>query len=192
MFYFILFILQAKGNIGRLKEKGGFQTRHVSIAENNDTETEFANLKQVLHEIDIDEKIATKADLLTLRYVCEMVSCRAADLASAGICSLLEKMGRKKVTVAVDGTVYKKHPHFARRMQETVDKLAPTYCTATLKLSDDGSGLGAALVAAVASREYHASRDQLLGGGSQVSGLTTFTTGVLAEAAQAEAAKLKK
>ena len=43
------------------------------------------------------------------------------------------------------------HPKFKGYMQETLLELVPD-CTVKLMLSEDGSGRGAALVAAVASR----------------------------------------
>lgn len=122
------------------------------MAETDDTGEQFTNLKDVLKEVGVDPQLATNEDLLILRYACETVSNRSADLAAAGVCALLQRMGRKVVTVAVDGTVYKKHPRFADRMKYTVEKLQPWFCKAKLTMSEDGSGLGAALVAAVASR----------------------------------------
>lgn len=93
---------------------------------------------------------------MTLRYVCEIVSTRAADLASAGVSTLVRRMGekcRKKVTVGVDGTVYKLHPQFAKKMKERCRDLAPDTIEVNLMLSEDGSGRGAALVAAVAASQ---------------------------------------
>ena len=60
-------------------------------------------------------------------------------------------MDKKKLTVAVDGSLFKKHPKFKSYMAETLVELVPE-CKVKLMLSEDGSGKGAALVAAVASR----------------------------------------
>lgn len=58
---------------------------------------------------------------------------------------------RLEITVGVDGTLYKLHPHFSRIMHQTVKDLAPN-CDVTFLLSEDGSGKGAALITAVGCR----------------------------------------
>ena len=79
------------------------------------------------------------------------VSTRAARLAVAGLSAVIQKIGLKELTTAVDGSLYKKHPTFKSIMEETLKELNPGV-TAKLMLSEDGSGKGAALVAAVAAR----------------------------------------
>lgn len=55
------------------------------------------------------------------------------------------------MTVGVDGTLYKLHPHFSRIMHQTVKELSPK-CNVSFLLSEDGSGKGAALITAVGVR----------------------------------------
>ena len=55
------------------------------------------------------------------------------------------------MTVAVDGTLFKKHPTFQQHMEECLSELVPQY-EVKLMLAEDGSGVGAALAAAVAKR----------------------------------------
>lgn len=62
-------------------------------------------------------------DCENVRYVCSVVSRRAAHLASAGIACLLEKMGENNVTVGIDGSVYRFHPHFHDLMTEKIKQL---------------------------------------------------------------------
>lgn len=64
---------------------------------------------------------ATEADMAGVRHVCESVSRRAAYLVSAGIATLLNKMDEPRVTVGIDGSVYRFHPHFHTLM---CDKIA--------------------------------------------------------------------
>ncbi|KFP40473.1 Hexokinase-2, partial [Chlamydotis macqueenii] len=70
---------------------------------------------------------------------------------------------RLRSTVGVDGSVYKKHPHFARRLHKTVRKLLPD-CEIRFVRSEDGSGKGAAMVTAVAYRlaAQHKARQKIL------------------------------
>ena len=51
-----------------------------------------------------------------MRRVCEAITTRAARLAAMGIVTILRKIGKlDKCTVAIDGTLYEKHPHFRER-----------------------------------------------------------------------------
>ena len=111
----------------------------------------------------------SESDCEVVRQVCEAVSTRAARLAGAGIVALVEKIGKiSSCSVAVDGSLYKKHPKFSQRysftgkkywtcvcvfcrMDDAMKELAPGNGI-EMKLSTDGSGRGAAVVAAVACR----------------------------------------
>ena len=66
---------------------------------------------------------AADEDCENVRYVCSVVSRRAAHLASAGIATLLNKMGEDNVTVGIDGSVYRFHPHFHDLMTEKIAQL---------------------------------------------------------------------
>lgn len=63
-------------------------------------------------------------------------------------------MQRPHTTVGVDGSVYRFHPHFHKLMEEKIAELTNPAYKFGLMLSEDGSGRGAALVAAVACREH--------------------------------------
>uniref|UniRef100_A0A672F9R8 hexokinase n=1 Tax=Salarias fasciatus TaxID=181472 RepID=A0A672F9R8_SALFA len=76
-------------------------------------------------------------------------------LCGAGMAAVVDKirenrgLDRLNITVGVDGTLYKLHPHFSRILQETTRALAPQ-CDVTFLPSEEGSGKGAALIAALA------------------------------------------
>ncbi len=89
-------------------------------------------------------------DVKIVRDVCAAVSIRASRLASAGLAAVIEQTQRKSLTVAIDGTLYKKHPKFHDLMLTSLKQLAPGV-DVKFMLSEDGSGKGAALVAAVCS-----------------------------------------
>ncbi|XP_044258381.1 hexokinase type 2-like [Tribolium madens] len=129
--------------------RGKFYTKYVSEIEDAPP-GEITSCREILEEMGIYH--ATDQDCINVRYVCECVSKRAADLASTGIATLLNKMNESKVTVAIDGSVYRYHPHFHDLMMKTISALVNPGITFDLMLSEDGSGRGAALVAAVACR----------------------------------------
>ena len=95
--------------------------------------------------------IPSASDLTLVRSICVAVSTRAAKLAVAGLSAVIKKIGAEELTVAVDGSLYKKHPTFKSNMEKTLKELVPGV-NVKLMLSEDGSGKGAALVAAVAAR----------------------------------------
>ena len=55
-------------------------------------------------------------DCRIVRRLCEAVTTRAARLAGAGIVTVVKKIGKLSgCYVAVDGSLYTKHPKFAQR-----------------------------------------------------------------------------
>ncbi|NXN53993.1 HXK3 protein, partial [Rynchops niger] len=111
-------------------------------------------VQAILQDLELD---ASFEDSVLVREVCQTVSLRAAQLCAAGLAAVVEKMRENRglsqlaVTVGVDGTLYKVHPCFSQHLQKMLQELAPN-CTVTFLQSEDGSGKGAALVAAVACR----------------------------------------
>ncbi|KAK6185109.1 hexokinase-1 [Patella vulgata] len=132
-----------------LFERGKFYTKYVSEIESDHDEF-FANTKQVLEELGIEN--FTTEDCKIVKYVCTLVSARAAFLAAAGLATLINKIGRKEMTIAVDGSLYRFHPRFHNLMCLKIQELIRPGQKFKLALSHDGSGKGAALVAAVAMR----------------------------------------
>ncbi|XP_015121113.1 hexokinase type 2 isoform X4 [Diachasma alloeum] len=131
-----------------LKTRGKFFTKYVSEIE-ADPKGKYTNCREVLAELGI--RNPSDQDCENVRYVCSVVSRRAAHLASAGIACLLVKISEDNVTVGIDGSVYRFHPHFHDLMTEKISQLQKYKFD--LMLSEDGSGRGAALVAAVAAQK---------------------------------------
>ena len=81
----------------------------------------------------------------------QVLSERASLLVSLTIATYLTRMARPDETViAVTGSLYKLHPTLSSRLIHHTAKM--TTFPFTYKLSDDGSGKGAGLVAAIAHR----------------------------------------
>ncbi|NXA96882.1 HXK3 protein, partial [Melanocharis versteri] len=136
----------------KLQTKNIFQTKFLSTIELNGLA--LRQIRAILKELELD---ASFEDSVLMREVCQTVSLRAAQLCAAGLAAVVEKMRENRgldqlsVTVGVDGTLYKLHPCFSDNLQKTLKELAPN-CNVSFLLSEDGSGKGAALVAAVANR----------------------------------------
>ncbi|NWS13694.1 HXK2 protein, partial [Pachyramphus minor] len=136
----------------KLYTKDIFKTKFLSTIELNGLA--LRQIRQILQDLELN---ASFEDSVLMREVCHTVSMRAAQLCAAGLAAVVEKMRENRgldqlsVTVGVDGTLYKLHPNFSHCLQRTLRDLAPN-CTVTFMPSEDGSGKGAALVAAVACR----------------------------------------
>ncbi|CAF2538622.1 unnamed protein product [Rotaria sp. Silwood2] len=125
----------------------GFHTKYVSTVE-TDEGIQFSNTRRVLENIGIQNP--TYDDCAIVQYICRQVSKRAARLAAAGLAVLINRMGKPHVTVGVDGSLYRYHPHFKHNIESCMETLVNNDFQFTLTLSDDGSGKGAAMVACVA------------------------------------------
>ncbi|BFZ01473.1 hypothetical protein BsWGS_04512 [Bradybaena similaris] len=132
-----------------LSTRGRFYTKYVSEIEGDDVNN-FTVTKQIFEELELVTH--NEQDYRLVRHVCSLVSKRAAYLASAGIACILNRMNRKEATVGVDGSLYRFHPFFHDLMMEKTKVLTKKGLHFKLMLSHDGSGKGAALVAAVADR----------------------------------------
>ncbi|XP_069877048.1 hexokinase HKDC1 isoform X2 [Dipodomys merriami] len=143
----------------RLRTRGIFETKFLSQIESD--RLALLQVRRILQQLGLD---STCEDSIIVKEVCGAVSRRAAQLCGAGLAAIVEKrredqgLEHLKLTVGVDGTLYKLHPHFSRVLQETVKELAPK-CDVAFMLSEDGSGKGAALITAVAKRLQQAHKE---------------------------------
>ncbi|XP_060763498.1 hexokinase-2 [Neoarius graeffei] len=145
---------------------GHFKTSYVSAIENDKSKESLVCVEQVLRDLGLDP---SPEDCVAVQRVCQIVSMRAAHLCAATLAAVLRQirdnkaMDRLRTTIGVDGSVYKNHPHFARRLHKMVRCLVPD-CDVRFLRSEDGSGKGAAMVTAVAYRlaKQHAERQQVL------------------------------
>ncbi|KAJ1356727.1 hypothetical protein KIN20_014471 [Parelaphostrongylus tenuis] len=110
----------------------------------------YPKTREILRNIGVTN--ISEDDCLHVGYVCAMVSSRAAYLCAAAIAQLLNRMKRPFVTVGVDGSVYRFHPTFKQLLDQKISALIDSDVKYQLMLSKDGSGVGAAVVAAVATR----------------------------------------
>uniref|UniRef100_A0A803V897 Hexokinase-2 n=1 Tax=Ficedula albicollis TaxID=59894 RepID=A0A803V897_FICAL len=145
-----------RGHISEsLRKRGIFETKFLSQIESD--RLALLQVRRILQQLGLD---STCDDSIIVKEVCGVVSTRAARLCGAGLAAVVEKkrenrgVERLQITVGVDGTLYKLHPHFSTVLRETVKELAPQ-CDVTFMLSEDGSGKGAALITAVAKRLHN-------------------------------------
>uniref|UniRef100_M1BDB5 Phosphotransferase n=2 Tax=Solanum TaxID=4107 RepID=M1BDB5_SOLTU len=103
----------------------------------------------------------SNTSLKTRRLVvelCNIVATRGARLAAAGILGIIKKMGKdtpresgpEKIVVAMDGGLYEHYTEYSKCLENTlVELLGKEMATSIVfKHANDGSGIGAALLAA--------------------------------------------
>ncbi|KAH7565329.1 hypothetical protein ACOSP7_020348 [Xanthoceras sorbifolium] len=103
----------------------------------------------------------------TIVELCNIVATRGARLAAAGILGILKKMGRdvvrdgerQKAVIALDGGLYEHYNEYRKCLVNTLEELLgeEVYKTIDIEHAKDGSGIGAALLAA--SHSHYVSAD---------------------------------
>ena len=86
-----------------------------------------------------------------------MIGTRAARLSACGVAAIAKKKDYKTCHVGADGSVFNKYPHFKQRgavaLREILDwpekKNAKEEDPIEILAAEDGSGVGAALIAAL-------------------------------------------
>lgn len=149
-------LLFSNHQCGTFRTANSFMSSYISTVELDSVhEPSLANTEAVLRLMGIERP--SRQDCLALHLICTSVSKRSAYLVSASIATILRRIQRPSVTVGVDGSVFRHHPHYRHTMKAKIDELlhqssSPVNTDAIhfqLLLSEDGSGRGAALVAAV-------------------------------------------
>ncbi|KAM7406256.1 hypothetical protein PAMP_000644 [Pampus punctatissimus] len=141
------------GNVSSaLKTKGKITTAHVAAME--EYKNGMKNTKDILTELNLNP---SPDDCIAVQHVSTIVSLRSSNLVAAGLAAILTQIKQNrnlktlKITVGVDGTVYKTHPQYPNRLHKVLGRLLPE-CHVRFIQSDKGSNKGAALVAAVAQQ----------------------------------------
>ncbi|XP_071827931.1 hexokinase-1-like isoform X2 [Apostichopus japonicus] len=130
-----------------LQKPWAFESKFLTDIE-KDVSTDGLVCREILRQLNCRD---TMEDVTVVRAICSAVSTRAAKLVTAGLAAVIKKMGRKTLTIGVDGSLYKYHPRFHPLMDTFTRELVPE-ARVKYMLSEDGSGKGAALIAAVAVR----------------------------------------
>ncbi|XP_063630043.1 hexokinase-1-like isoform X1 [Cydia splendana] len=130
---------------------GTISSEHVSFFEedneNGSTTRTLAALRSACPET---AAAWSDADALVAQHAARMCSNRAAQLVSVCVAVLVQRMARPHVVVAVDGSVFKRHPRIRGLMEKYIALLQPYEFS--LMGAEDGSGKGSALTAAIAAR----------------------------------------
>ncbi|PWA83296.1 hexokinase [Artemisia annua] len=136
----------------KLEESSVLTTPNMSVMHHDST----GDLEEVA--TILKDKLEISDTSLDMRKVivalCEIVTTRGARLSAAGILGILKKLGRdngdQKSVIAMDGGLFEHYEKFRNAMQNAMDELLGEEASKNIIIeqSSDGSGLGAALLAA--------------------------------------------
>ncbi len=96
-------------------------------------------------------------ELELIRKTAELIGTRAARLSACGVAAIAKKKGYETCHVGADGSVFNKYPHFKERGAQALREILDWPAKKSRKEEDpieilaaeDGSGVGAALIAAL-------------------------------------------
>ncbi|KAJ9287309.1 hypothetical protein DTO021C3_5000 [Paecilomyces variotii] len=138
-------------DISRLREAHVIDTCFLSTIEEDISESMKDIYDAFNRELGI--KPATH-ELKVCRYLVELIGTRAARLYACGIAAICKKKNITSCHVGVDGSVFNNYHRFRERaaqaLREILDWPEGTDDLVTLQSAEDGSGVGAALIAALA------------------------------------------
>ncbi|KAG2603257.1 hexokinase-3-like [Panicum virgatum] len=132
-----------------------------------DDSPDLSEVKRILQEHLKIPDTPLKTRRLVVK-VCDIITRRAARLAAAGIVGILKKLGRdrsgvassgrmrgqpRRTVVAIEGGLYQGYPVFREYLDKALVEIMGEEVARTVELTvmEDGSGVGAALLAAVHS-----------------------------------------
>lgn len=138
----------------RFNKKGYFRTEYMSLIEGDETRN-LEKVEKFLFKNGMSK--ITLYDRQLLKYICQIVSSRAAILGATAISAVLTWIDpelKSKHTVAIDGSLFEKYPGFDKKMISVFVKLYDEKAkNIELVSAKDGSGKGAAIIAAVVTQK---------------------------------------
>ena len=121
----------------------------MSIIE-SDSSKKLSSIERLLKKHGIESMYAERQ---ILKLLCRMVSERAARISAAVMAAVITKMDpklKKRHSVAIDGSLYEKHPGFSGSMKKALSEIFKNKSRRIkIELAKDGSARGAAILAAV-------------------------------------------
>jgi hexokinase len=141
-------------NIDKLRKAYTLDSSFLSLVE----EDPFENLSETSDLFQNKLGITTtRPELELIRRLAELIGTRAARLSACGVAAICKKKGYETCHVGADGSVFNKYPHFKARgavaLREILDwpakKNPKEEDPIEILAAEDGSGVGAALIAAL-------------------------------------------
>lgn len=135
----------------KLYVKDVLNGRHLSMLATDELSGNYIETTKVLKELNIANYDQKDLDIV-IKLGSKIIQ-RSADLVACGVSALLERMKRKFTVIGYDGSMVRFHPYFLRKVNEKCAQLTPAEFKFEFMQSSDGSGIGAAVVAAALHKE---------------------------------------
>ncbi|KAJ9384569.1 hypothetical protein DTO063F5_4639 [Paecilomyces variotii] len=137
-------------DVSKLRKAYSIDTSLLSAIE----EDPFENLQETQELLEKQLGIkAVKPELELIRRLAELIGTRAARLSACGVAAICKKKNIESCHVGADGSVFNKYPHFkargAQALREILDWAPNEKDKVVILPAEDGSGVGAALIAAL-------------------------------------------
>lgn len=135
-------------------KKDSFLTEDMSLIASDDS-PDCALIDEFLRKSGLTE--VSLHDKLALKNICRITSVRAARISAAAISAVIKWMDPKlknNHTIGIDGSLFEKYPGFSNAMLDVFKILFKENSSKIkLELAKDGSGKGAAIIAAIAGSQ---------------------------------------
>ncbi|KAF8424906.1 hexokinase [Tirmania nivea] len=138
-------------DISKLKLEFSLDAAFLSDIENDPWE----NLMEVQSIFENKLNISTtEPERKLIRRLAELIGTRAARLSACGVAAICKKKGYTSCHVGADGSVFNKYPHFQERQAQALREIfnwGSEIKNDPIQVvpAEDGSGVGAALIAAL-------------------------------------------
>ncbi|MDD5071001.1 MAG: hypothetical protein PHV17_09770, partial [Candidatus Omnitrophica bacterium] len=143
-----------------------FETRFMDVVE-SDKSSNLWGVRCQLKRLGIDHVTSKEAKIV--REIVKMVATRSAKLSATmivGVIIFRDPKITRHHTAAIDGSVYEKYPRYKQRMRTAFRQiLGEKVKYIHTHLTHDGSGIGAGVIAAVASGNNKITSNQSLDNG---------------------------
>ena len=144
-------------DVGKLRKAYSLDASFLSDIENDPFENLTETGDMFREELGIN---ASKPELELCRRLAELIGTRAARLSACGVAAICKKKDIKECHVGADGSVFNKYPHFkargAQALREILDWQRGQKDPVSILGAEDGSGVGAALIAALTIKRVKA------------------------------------
>ncbi|XP_020593906.1 hexokinase-2-like [Phalaenopsis equestris] len=130
------------------------RTPHMS-AMHHDTSSDLREVAKKLKDVleIVNTSFKTRKMVVNL---CDIITKRGARLSAAGIVGILKKQGRdtaeknRRTVIALDGGLFEHYTFFRQSLEGSLTEILGEEVSSSvlIKLANDGSGIGAALIAA--------------------------------------------
>jgi hexokinase len=147
-------------DIAKLQKPYSLDSSFLSSIEEDPFENLCETHDLILKTLDID---ANKPELELCRRLAELIGTRAARLSACGVAAICKKKNIQKCHVGADGSVFNKYPHFKARGAQALREILDwepakrgVQDPIDIRAAEDGSGVGAALIAALTLKRVKA------------------------------------